>query len=165
MRHDAARSASLTSDHGSGKRDLGAGHVDRMHAAVEGDEQPLIAVAHRLLGDRILARIEERLGARPAHLVPVVVERDDEQRAVAADGKEAARAGGVHQAAARRGDLGRQGAVLDVDDAQRRAGRPVEDGHEAVVVRQRRMSEGHGIGGAARRDDDLGRSATSLAAS
>src|SRR5262249_21202929 len=130
---------------GLAKTNFLARHVDRMHHALEGDEQPLIAVPRGLFGYRITARIEERLRVLAAGLVSIIVEPDAERRPVPAQGQKAARARRICQAASWRRDLPSEYPSLDIDDAQGRPRGPVEDGHEAIIIRQRLLPQRHGV--------------------
>src|SRR5438094_630224 len=52
------------------------GDVDRVHDALERDEEPLLPAPDRLLGDRILLGIEEHGAPVDALRLPLVVDRD-----------------------------------------------------------------------------------------
>ncbi len=93
-------------------------------------------MAHGLLGHRIGLGIEEGLTADLAQLAALVVECHAEERAIRAQHGEAARTRPIDQAAAGRRDLPRKPSSLHVDNAERGGGCQVEDGDEAIVVRQ-----------------------------
>src|SRR5206468_2691743 len=78
-----------------------AGNVDGMDDAVERDEEPFLPATDRLLGDRVLLRVEEDRAAVDGARLAVVIDGDPEGGPVGAEHEEAPAAGGVDEAAPR----------------------------------------------------------------